>query len=82
MQATQKALAICYELLPKSMQLIANLRFKQDESLKFISKSVNRPLGAISSTLYRVRQKLVDCVQDKVLSVEANMDFNKNFKKG
>jgi RNA polymerase sigma-70 factor (ECF subfamily) len=82
MQATQKALAICYELLPKSMQLIANLRFKQDESLKFISKSVNRPLGAISSTLYRVRQKLVDCVQEKVLSVEANMDFNKNFKKG
>ena len=33
------------------MKVIANLRFKQDQSIKFISKSVNRPLGAISSTL-------------------------------
>ena len=80
--ATQKALAICYELLPDSMKVIANLRFKQDQSIKFISKSVNRPLGAISSTLYRVRQKLVDCVQDKILSIESEMDFKKNYDKG
>ena len=76
--ATQKALAICYELLPESMKVIANLRFKQYQSIKFISKSVNRPLGAISSTLYRVRQKLVDCVQDKILTIESEMDFKKN----
>ncbi|MEC8421127.1 MAG: sigma-70 family RNA polymerase sigma factor [Verrucomicrobiota bacterium] len=78
LQVTQKALAVCYELLPKSMQLVAHLRFKDDKSLKYISKSVKRPMGAISSTLYRIRQKLADCVNEKVLKIESEMDFKKN----
>ena len=77
-QAAQKALSIFYGLLPKSMQSIAKMRFKEELSLKIISKSVNRPLGAISSTLFRIRQKLVDCVEDKILSVESEIDFKKN----
>ena len=60
------------------MQSIAKMRFKEELSLKIISKSVNRPLGAISSTLFRIRQKLVDCVEDKILSVESEIDFKKN----
>ena len=71
----QKALAICYELLPENMKVIANLRFKQDFSLKIISDQVNRPMGAISSTLYRIRQKLSDCVKGKLHEVESEMDF-------
>ena len=71
----QKALALCYELLPKNMHVIANLRFKQDFSLKIISDKVNRPMGAISSTLYRIRQKLSDCVKGKLHEVESEMDF-------
>ena len=71
----QKALAICYELLPENMKVIANLRFKQDFSLKIISDQVNRPMGAISSTLYRIRQKLNDCVKGKLHEVESEMDF-------
>ena len=71
----QKALAICYELLPENMKVIANLRFKQDFSLKIISDKVNRPMGAISSTLYRIRQKLSDCVKGKLHEVESEMDF-------
>jgi len=78
LQATQKALAVCYGLLPKSMQLIAHLRFKDDRSLKYISKTVKRPMGAISSTLYRIRQKLADCVSEKVLKIESEMDFKEN----
>ena len=71
----QKALGICYELLPENMKVIANLRFKQDFSLKIISEKVNRPMGAISSTLYRIRQKLSDCVKGKLHEVESEMDF-------
>ena len=77
-QAAQRALSICYSLLPKSMQIIAKLRFKDDMSLKIISKSVKRPMGAISSTLYRIRQKLVNCVREKLVTVESEMDFNEN----
>jgi RNA polymerase sigma-70 factor (ECF subfamily) len=70
-----KALAICYGLLPKNMKEIANLRFKHDFSLKIISAKFNRPMGAISSTLYRIRHKLSDCVREKVHDVESEMDF-------
>ena len=74
----QKALAICYDLLPQNMQKIAHLRFKDDSSLKTISEKVGRPMGAISSTLYRIRQKLNDCVKEKVTIVESEMDFKKS----
>ena len=74
----QKALALCYEELPFKMQVIAKLRFKKDKSLKFISEKVNRPVGAISSTLYRIRQKLLDCVKQKLVLVESEVDFEKS----
>ena len=74
----QKALSICYEELPQKMQIIAKLRFKKDKSLKYISAKVNRPMGAISSTLYRIRQKLLECVNEKVVIVESEMDFKKS----
>jgi hypothetical protein len=35
-------------------------------------------MGAISSTLYRIRQKLNDCVKEKVTIVESEMDFRKS----
>ncbi len=74
----QKALSICYELLPKKMRFIAKLRFKKEKSIKDISKEVNRPMGAISSTLYRIRQKLLDCVSEKLALVESEADFKKS----
>ncbi|MDG1139181.1 MAG: sigma-70 family RNA polymerase sigma factor [Opitutales bacterium] len=71
---TQKALQICYDLLPKHMQLIARLRFKEEKTLRDISSLVNRPLGSVSATLHRIRQNLVNCVQQKTPGVEAEMD--------
>jgi hypothetical protein len=35
-------------------------------------------MGAISSTLYRIRQKLLDCVGEKLVLVEAEIDFKKS----
>ena len=74
----QKALSLCYDELPQKMQVIAKLRFKKDKSLKFISEKVDRPMGAISSTLYRIRQKLLDCVNEKIIHVESEVDFKKS----
>ena len=60
------------------MRFIAKLRFKKEKSIKDISKEVNRPMGAISSTLYRIRQKLLDCVSEKLVLVESEADFKKS----
>ena len=69
-QLTQKALQACYDLLPDHMREIAKLRFKEDASMKEICKTLNRPIGAISGTLFRIRQNLIKCVQLKVPQLE------------
>ena len=57
----QKALQLCYDLLPDHMKRIARLRFREDSQLKDIAKKVGRPLGSVSATLHRIRINLMDC---------------------
>lgn len=73
-ELTRKALQICYELLPKHMKSMAQLRFREDYSLDKISKTLKRPMGSVSATLHRIRIKLIDCVKMKLPSVEAKLD--------
>ena len=49
MDLSRKALQICYELLPKHMKAMAQLRFREDKSLIEISKALNRPMGSVSN---------------------------------
>lgn len=74
LNVTQRALQICYDLLPKHMRSIARLRFKDEKNLREISALVNRPLGSVSATLHRIRQNLAQCVRQKIPAVEAEMD--------
>lgn len=74
MELTRKALQICYDLLPKHMKDMAQLRFREEKSLVQISKILNRPMGSVSATLHRIRIKLVSCVKMKLPSVEAKQD--------
>jgi RNA polymerase sigma-70 factor (ECF subfamily) len=74
-QLTQRALQICYELLPDHMREISRLRFKEDLSMKEISKRIQRPIGAISGTLFRIRQNLVQCVRIKLPQLEAESEL-------
>lgn len=76
-QLTQRALQICYELLPEHMREIARLRFKEDASLKQICKASGRPIGAVSATLYRIRQNLAQCVRIKISQLEIEADTKK-----
>lgn len=57
-----KALNACYDKLPPHMATIAHLRYKKNFSLKQISKTVSRPLGAISATMYRIRSNIKNCI--------------------
>ena len=74
-QLTQRALQICYELLPDHMREISRLRFKEDLSMKEISKRIQRPIGAISGTLFRIRQNLVQCVRIRLPQLEAESEL-------
>ena len=70
----QKALQLCYDLLPDHMKRIAQLRFREDSQLKDIAKKVGRPLGSVSATLHRIRINLMECVRRKMPLVEAEND--------
>ncbi len=72
---SQKALRICYELLPDHMKEIARLRFKEEVEVKQISKKVGRSLGAVSATLHRIRGNLINCVKMKLPKLELDSDF-------
>lgn len=72
---SQKALQICYELLPAHMKKIAQLRFREDSNLKDIAAKVGRPLGSVSATLHRIRINLTDCVRRKLPIVEAENEL-------
>ena len=74
MDLSRKALQICYELLPKHMKTMAQLRFREDKSLIEISKTLKRPMGSVSATLHRIRINLTACVKDKIPAIEAEMD--------
>ena len=75
MALSQKALQLCYELLPDHMKKIARLRFREDTQLKDISAQVGRPLGSVSATLHRIRINLTDCVRKKLPVVEAESEL-------
>jgi len=36
---------------------------------------LNRPIGAISGTLFRIRQNLIQCVREKIPKLEADTEF-------
>ena len=74
MDLSRKALQICYELLPKHMKAMAQLRFREDKSLSEISEALKRPMGSVSATLHRIRINLIACVKEKIPSIEAEMD--------
>ena len=75
MALSQKALQLCYDLLPVHMKKIARLRFREDSNLKDISAKVGRPLGSVSATLHRIRINLTDCVRKKLPLIEAESEL-------
>jgi len=75
-QIQQNALNKCYKKLPKHMQKIAELRFKRDLTMKEISLCVKRPVGAVSATIYRIRQNIHNCINDAY--EEAEKEFYNN----
>ena len=70
----QNALNKCYKKLPKHMSKMADLRFKRDLSIKEISLCLGRPIGSVSATIYRIRTKIMSCINEAYN--EAEKEFN------
>ena len=71
----KKALDICYSQLPSHMIEISRLRFKEGKSMKEISKTVGRSMGAISATIHRLRLRLIKCSKIKINNYKVNGKF-------
>lgn len=65
-----KALSLCYKALPEQMAIIAKLWYKEERTMKEISKITGRSIGAVSSTMHRMRQSLSKCAKRKVNQYE------------
>lgn len=63
------ALRHCMEKLAHDEQVVVEMRFVQELSLASIGEEVGRGAEAVRLLLYRIRQRLADCVK-KRLSVE------------
>jgi len=70
LKLSQKALQICYDELPAHMKDMAQLRFKEEASLKEICQKMSRPIGSVSATLHRIRKNLLQCVRQKLPALE------------
>lgn len=71
----KEALEISYKNLPDHMKEIANLRFKQNYSMKKISKTLNRPIGSVSATLFRIRENLAKSTKTNINYYEVYGEF-------
>ena len=71
----KEALDISYQNLPEHMKEIANLRFKKNYSMKKISKTLNKPIGSITATLFRIRQNLLKSTKTKINYYEVYGEF-------
>lgn len=71
----KRALESCYKDLPEHMAIIAELWYKKDKSMKEISKITGRSIGAVSSTMHRMRQSLTKCAKRKINQYEVYGGF-------
>ena len=74
----KNALDKCYNRLPEHMKKIAELRFKKELTMKEISVCTKRPVGAISATLFRIRQNILGCINEAFKEAEEEYDKRKS----
>lgn len=73
----KNALDKCYNRLPKHMKRIAELRFKKELTMKEISVCTKRPVGAVSATLFRIRENILGCINEAFKEAEEEYDREK-----
>jgi RNA polymerase sigma-70 factor (ECF subfamily) len=65
-----KALKRCLEKLPANQRALVAQRYAPDGSVQDIAAAAGRKVGAISQSLYRIREALLKCVEQTVAEGE------------
>ncbi|MFG0286571.1 MAG: sigma-70 family RNA polymerase sigma factor [Rhodopirellula sp. JB044] len=56
----------CMEKLPTPQRQLLSMRYEPDSSLKLIAESLDRTVGSVRQALFRIRESLLGCVQQKL----------------
>jgi RNA polymerase sigma-70 factor, ECF subfamily len=64
----QRALSCCLSKLPEQSRHLIQQRYASGGSVQTIAAEQGRSVGAVSQTLYRIRQLLQECVQKTLAS--------------
>ncbi len=67
----QLALRRCLQKLPKKQQELVKARYEPGGSVKVIAADMNRSVGSISQTLYRIRHALMTCIEKTIAAGQA-----------
>jgi len=60
------ALQECLQKLPSPQRQLLEIRYGAGSSLPQIAEQVNRPVGSIRQTLYRIREALLVCIERRI----------------
>lgn len=64
----EEALRLCLAKLPADQRELVEQRYAPDGSVQDIAAKTKRSIGAVSQTLYRIRETLLNCMQSQLLS--------------
>ncbi|MCC9642568.1 sigma-70 family RNA polymerase sigma factor [Rhodopirellula sp. JC740] len=62
----QEALEQCLRALPPAQRRMIDLRYIESKSAIAIAEQLQRPVGSVRQTLYRIRQSLLACIESKL----------------
>jgi RNA polymerase sigma-70 factor (ECF subfamily) len=71
-ETRQRVLALkhCLEKLPESQRLMVEKRYAPGGSVQRLAEEAGKSVGAISQSLYRIREALMRCVERAVAEEE------------
>ncbi|QDT88660.1 sigma-70 family RNA polymerase sigma factor [Gimesia algae] len=72
-QDLQRVLTRCVSKLPEQSRNLIQLRYASGGSVQSIAEAQGRSVGAVSQTLYRIRQLLQECVQKTLASEQGEL---------
>ncbi len=64
----RESLEACLGRLPNAEQKLLAMRYSSNTPVKEIARTSGRTVDAISTSLYRIRQALLKCIQDRIVT--------------
>lgn len=66
LEERRRALEQCLETLSSPQRMMLELRYGRESSLERIADQLQRPVGSVRQTLYRIRKGLIECIDRRI----------------